>query len=221
MITIEQLRAGLNDPPDNLEEFIKPLNEGFSKFGLISLDDDKTILRISCFLGQYSIETDEFRKMRENLYYKHHPENAVPRLYEVFKNNKVRVFSSPEEALDYEENSEKCANKVYANILGNGNEKSGDGYKYRGGGLPHLTGKGQYNLCGVDIGYDLLKYPELIEKPEVAVLAGCWYWRSNNLNRYADTKSFELLTGAINKARLKLKERIAKIYQFISILEKK
>lgn len=221
MIKINQLRAGINDPPDNLEEFIDPLNRGFARFGLISLDDDKTILRIASFLGQYSVETDNFKKMREIMYYKHHPENKIPRLYDVFKNNKMTVFSSPEEALKYEEKPEACANKVYANILGNGNEASGDGYKFRGGGLPHLTGKGQYNLCGVELGIDLLNHPELIETPEIAVLAGCWYWRANNLNRYADTKSFELLTGAINKARFKIKERITAIYRFISVLEKK
>lgn len=215
MITIDQLRAGLVSPPDNLEEFIDPINEGFTDF---KIDTD---LRIACFLGQAVVETNEFRSMRENMNYKHHPENKIPRLYEVFKNNRPVVFKSPEEALAYEGKPQAIANKVYANKLGNGNEQSGDGYKYRGGGLFHLTGKGQYNLAGVDLHIDLINNPELIETPRYAVLTGCWFWKSKALNRYADTKSFELLTKAVNVAKLKLKERIGATLTYLQILERR
>lgn len=213
MITIDQLRAGITNSPDNLEDFIDPLNEGIDYAQL------NTHLRLASFLGQALIESDNFTKMRENMMYHHHPENAIPRLYEVFKNNKVPVFSSPEEAEEYEGKPEAIANKVYANILGNGNEDSGDGWKFRGGGLFGVTGKGQFNLCGVALDVDLVNNPELIETPRYAVMSGMWYWKTNGLNRYADNKSFELLTRAVNRAKLKLIERIAATQRYLSILE--
>ena len=59
-----------------------------------------------------------------------------------------------------------------------GNNKPGDGYRYRGRAYLHITGKWMYNHVGKGIGVDLVKHPELLEKPDVAAKASIWYWNN-------------------------------------------
>ena len=59
-----------------------------------------------------------------------------------------------------------------------GNNKPGDGYRYRGRAYLHITGKWMYNHVGKGIGVDLVKHPELLEKPEIAAKASIWYWNN-------------------------------------------
>ena len=79
-----------------------------------------------------------------------------------------------------------------------GNTVAGDGSKYRGRGLIQITGRGNYMACGEGLGLDLIKQPELLEKPQHACMSAAWYWATNGLNTLADAVQFDKITRRIN-----------------------
>jgi putative chitinase len=79
-----------------------------------------------------------------------------------------------------------------------GNTKKGDGARYPGRGPIQVTGKYNYRACGKALGLDLVRHPELVEKPSVAFRASAWYWRSRGINKAADRGDFQQVTRLIN-----------------------
>ena len=96
-----------------------------------------------------------------------------------------------------------------AGALGNGNEASGEGWRYRGRGPIQLTGKDNYRSCGQGIGVDLVNEPERLESPDVGCLAAAWFWASRGLNALADAGDFVTITKRINGGTIGLEERTA------------
>jgi putative chitinase len=82
--------------------------------------------------------------------------------------------------------------------MGNGNEASGDGWRYRGRGVFQLTGKNNYQACGTALNIDFINSPELLEQPVNAFRSAGWYWTSKNLNSLADNGDFITITKKIN-----------------------
>jgi len=91
--------------------------------------------------------------------------------------------------------------------MGNGNETSGDGWKYRGRGLIQLTGRWSYDHCGSGIKQNLIDYPEYLESVEGAVVSSIWFWNSHNLSKLADNDQFIAITKVINPQMLGLEDR--------------
>jgi hypothetical protein len=90
---------------------------------------------------------------------------------------------------------------VYANRIGNGNEASGDGWRYRGRGPIQLTGRANYRACGAAIGMDIEATPDLVQEPVAGALAAAWFWSVNKLNALADAdtvKSCEAISAKVN-----------------------
>ena len=79
-----------------------------------------------------------------------------------------------------------------------GNNQPGDGSKYRGRGLIQITGRANYEACGEALGLDLIKQPELLEKPQHACMSAAWFWASRGLNTQADAGQFDKNTRRIN-----------------------
>lgn len=96
---------------------------------------------------------------------------------------------------------------VYSGRNGNGDEKSGYGWKYRGRGLMQLTFRDNYAAFAKDTGVDAVNHPELLEQPKVAVYSAAWFWNKAHLNPYADRGSYKSLTLRINAEALGYKER--------------
>jgi len=148
-----------------------------------------TPLRICHFLAQIIHESGYLKAKVENLNYS---SQALSRVFS-------KYFPSNSIAEEYERQPEKIANRIYANRMGNGDEDSGDGWKYRGRGLIQLTGKSNYKSCGNDLGLDLVNNPDLIiNDPEVNVKIACWFWKKNNLNSLADKDDITSITKKIN-----------------------
>lgn len=84
-------------------------------------------------------------------------------------------FDSDSAAL-YEHRPEAIANKVYANRMGNGDEASGDGWRFRGRGLIMITGRYGYQAAGDLCGQDLEQLPELLEQPHYALESAICWW---------------------------------------------
>jgi len=149
--------------------------------------DINTNLRISHFLAQVCHECGKFSVLEENLNYK--AESLVSVFPKYFTNTN---------APSYAHNKIAIGNRVYANRMGNGNEASGDGYKYRGRGCIQITGKSQYDLCGTGIGLNLLKSPDLLTTPINALMSAGWFWDKHNLNVLADKDDINSITKVIN-----------------------
>jgi len=177
--------------PPRAEQFVAPLNAYLMKYQI------NTVQRIAAFLGQVAVESSQFRKLVESTWYRDakHLKATFPTAFKTV------------DAAAYTRHPEKLANFVYAGRNGNGDEKSGDGWKYRGRGLIQLTGRGNYAAFAKDTGVDALNHPELLEQPKIAVYSAAWFWDNRGLNSPADHGSYRSLTLRINAKALGYKER--------------
>lgn len=98
--------------------------------------------------------------------------------------------------------------KAYEGRADLGNTEPGDGPKYKGRGLLQTTGRANYAACGIALGALLVGQPELLETPQLACRSAGWFWKSKNLNQYADNDSFGSLTRAINGGYNGLDDRL-------------
>lgn len=201
-MTSEELSQALKLTPAKAEEWIDAINETFDRF------DISTPERQACFLGQCAHESAGFTALKENLNY------SAEGLTKVWP----KRFPSLDAAQPYHRNPEKIANKVYADRMGNGDEASGEGFKYRGRGLIQLTGKDNYKACGAALGADLLNDPDQVSSPKYAALSAGWFWDKNKLNQYADANDMTTLTKRINGGTHGLDDRIARTQHAIDVL---
>jgi len=198
----EQLAQALKMSPAKAEEWIDAINETFDRF------DISTPERQASFLGQCAHESAGFTALKENLNY------SAEGLTKVWP----KRFPSLDAAQPYHRNPEKIANKVYADRMGNGDEESGEGFKYRGRGLIQLTGKDNYEACGEALGADLLNDPDQVSSPKYAALSAGWFWDKNKLNQYADANDMTTLTKRINGGTHGIDDRIARTQHAIDVL---
>lgn len=160
------------------------------------------------FMAQIMHETHNLRDMSENLYY------TTPKV--VWKNFTSAFRQDPRSIQHYLKNPQALANRVYANRMGNGDERSGDGWRYRGRGLLHITGKAMYDRVGRGIGVDLVSNPDLLATDaDVSLRAALWYWR-NIVHAKMQNKQFQdtrAVTKAINPAQAGIQSRKEKFRQ--------
>ena len=162
--------------------------------------DINTPERVAAFFAQCAHESGEFRTLKENLNYK------AESLCRVFP----KYFPNIDLANQYAHQQEKIANRVYSNRMGNGSEESGDGFRYCGRGLIQLTGKDNYSAFAESIETTLDQLPEYLMTFEGATQSACWFWETNNLNKWADTGDIITLTKRINGGIIGLEDRQTK-----------
>jgi putative chitinase len=192
MLSITQMKAVL--PRLNWEKaqlYIPYITTVLPKFGI------DTPLRKAHFLAQVAHESGGLQFTQENLNY------SAQGLRSVFG----KYFSTIEIANTYARKPEKIANRVYASRMGNGNEASGDGWKFRGRGLIQLTGKENYQKFSDENGIDCVKNPDLLLQPEMALTSACWFWKKKNLNEFADKDDIIMITKRINGGTNGLNDR--------------
>lgn len=154
---------------------------------------------IAMLVAQLAHESDGFSRIEENLNY------SARRLFEVFPKRFPTLFFAGEYAFW----PEKIANRVYADRLGNGNEASGDGWKFRGSGLIQLTGRDNATRFGRTIGKSPEEAIEYCRTPTGAVASALWFWRSYDLLLPASRGDVKRCTQIINGGYIGLTERIA------------
>lgn len=160
-----------------------------------------TPLRLQHFWTQLEHESN-LKLVRENMNY------STKRLIEVFKSRFDRNkdgWLSPEEkkkVLEISGNPQKIANFLYSNRVGNGNESTGDGWKYRAGGYIGITFRGNYRELSKDTGIDFESNPDLLLDEASALLASLWFWNKNNLNKYADQDNIDAISDLINIGKI-------------------
>lgn len=149
--------------------------------------------RLAAFLAQTGYESESFNTLREVMSY-----STVARLRAVFP----REFPTDDAAQKYVMNPSGLANFVYANRNGNGNAASGDGFKYRGGGLIELTGRANYRAVGLAIRIDLEMRPLQIQIETIATRSAGFFWTQNDLNAAADHDDIDYCTRMVNGAAM-------------------
>jgi len=193
-ITQEQLRSCIGNNP-YLNQWADALNKILPDYGI------DTPQRVAAFIAQCAHESGNFTALHENLNYR-----AVT-LRKLFN----KYFPSDELANQYAglpNKPEAIANRIYANRMGNGDEASGDGYRYCGRGLIQLTGRNNYLAFADSIETPVEEIPEFLQTFEGAVQSACWFWETNNLNQFADTDDIKTMTRRINGGFIGLEDRI-------------
>lgn len=192
MLELNQLIAcGIG--PTQARTFLIPLRRAFERFEI-----DKPV-RAAAFLAQAAHESADFTRLEENLRY-----SRPERVMAVFPST-VRSIA---DAVPLINNPQALACRVYANRLGNGDEASGDGWRYRGRGLFQITGRANYMAAGGALSVDLKNHPELVAEPEGAAMAAGWFWSAAGCNDLADSSQIDAITRKINgRAMLGAMER--------------
>jgi putative chitinase len=198
-LTLEQLQEIL---PTNKElaEWLPLLNDILPKYGI------ETPGQVAHFLSQTGHESADLRVLSENLNY------GAAGLLSIFR----KYFDGPTATL-YERKPARIANRVYANRMGNGDESSGDGWKYRGRGLLQVTGRDNYKACSQALfGNDtLLDNPDLLLTKEFALRSACWFWAKNSLNEVSDVAA---VTKRVNGGTNGLSDRQARFEGAVTAL---
>lgn len=179
----------------------------FNKFNV------NTQLRLAHFFGQLQHES-RLKPIEENLRY------SAKRLTEVFG----KYFPTLAIANQYAMNPQKIANRVYGGRMGNGNEASGDGYRFRGRGFIQLTGRNNYTALtkwvkANGINADYVNNPDLLLNESDALIAALWFWTVNDLNNYADKDDVLTITKRINGGANGLSDRKIETAKYKKVFE--
>lgn len=198
-LTAEQLTAIM---PRASEGWVDPLNRAMQRFGIA------TGLEVADFLAQIAVESAELTHLEESFAYR------PDRLMVVWPHK----FPKLEVAVQYvERGPHAIADYVYADRLGNGDENTGDGWRYRGQGPIQITFADNYRAFGRVIGDPtIMLAPVKLQTKEVGALAAAWFWNVRGLNWYADAGDlgdFDTISRRINggtngaEARRKYREK--------------
>ncbi len=152
-------------------EYLGPLSIAAQRFQIA------TKLRLAHWLAQLGHESEDFKRLVENLNY------TTPA---ALKSAYGDRFATDALAAPYLRNPEALANLVYSQRNGNGGIASGDGWAYRGRGFIQLTGRANYRAAAVALNLPLESEPDIAAKPATAALVAGWFWVNNDLNREAD-----------------------------------
>ena len=162
--------------------------------------------RIAGFLAQTSHESGKYKFLVENLNYS--DKGLLKTFPKYFNESNVMEYARKPEAI---------ANRVYANRMGNGDEASGDGWKYCGRGLIQLTGKNNYQAFADSEQMDIEELPNYLTTYVGAVRSALWFWNKNNLNVTADAGDLVMMTKKINGGTHGLAERTAEYKRILEI----
>lgn len=193
MITVSQLKQLLPKNP-YVEHWHHALEQLFPDYEI------NTPRRMAAFIAQCAHESGGFMVLKENLNYK--PASLRKIFPKYFPNDEIaqQYCSKPNK-------QEAIANRIYANRMGNGDESSGDGYRFCGRGLIQLTGRSNYQSFADSLEMKIEDVPEYLATFEGAAQSACWFWETNGLNKYADSGDILNLTKRINGGIIGLEDR--------------
>ena len=176
-----------------------------SRFGITNT------LRLAHFLSQCGHESGGFKAVRENLNY------SAKGLVGIFKK-----YFSPTLAIAYERQPEKIANRVYAGRMGNGDEHSGDGYKYRGRGYIQLTGKENYTRFDATVPESIIADPDLVAT-KYPLASAAFFFNNNKLwsicDKGATPEVVTAVTKRVNGGTIGLADRNKHFNEYYNLLK--
>lgn len=179
-ISLEELRA-IVPLAEHPEIWIDPLNEAAREFDILSP------YCLAAWLANVAEESSQLNDTIENLNY------SADGLKATFPSHfAITEFSQ------FAHQPQKIANRVYSNRMGNGSEASGDGWNFRGRGLPMLTGRSAYEAASEALGLDLVNHPELLMNPVNSARCAGWFWEWKKCSEPANQKQFRIVVRLWN-----------------------
>lgn len=179
---------------------------------VVSKYDIKNPLHLAHFLAQIAHESGNFQFVTENLNY------SAEGLRKTFP----KYFVDNITAMKYARNSESIGSRVYANRMGNGDEASKEGFKFRGRGYIQLTGKSNYKAFSDFIKEDCVANPDLVAT-KYPMDSAIWFFDKNKLwdicSKGSDDATVTAVTKRVNGGTHGLADRIAKFKLYYSLLE--
>ena len=176
-----------------------------AKFGITN------VLRLAHFLAQCGHESGGFKAVSENLNY------SADGLKKIF--GKYFPGNLNE---SYARQPEKIANRVYSSRMGNGDEASGDGYRYKGAGFIQLTGKSNYAAFDKFVDDDILANPNLVAT-KYTLASAAFFFDSNKLwsicDKGADDATVTAVTKRVNGGTIGLADRIKHFKEYYNLLK--
>lgn len=168
-------------------------------------------LRLAHFLAQCGHESGGFKAIQENLNY------SADGLKKIFPK-----YFPGNLAEGYARNPEKIASKVYGSRMGNGDETTKEGFKFRGRGYIQLTGKDNYTRFGKFIGEDTVSNPDLVATKYPLASAG-FFFDSNKLwaicDKGSDDATVTAVTKRVNGGTIGLADRIKHFKEYFGLLK--
>ena len=168
-------------------------------------------LRLAHFLAQCGHESGNFRAVSENLNY------SADGLKKIFPKYFPGNLNE-----SYARQPEKIAARVYGGRMGNGDEASKEGFKFRGRGYIQLTGKSNYSTFDKFVDDDILANPDLIAT-KYPLMSAAFFFNNNNLwsicDRGADVATVTAVTKRVNGGTIGLADRIKHFNEFYSLLK--
>lgn len=201
--TIDQLKKLIPNAAGGVQAWYDGLNDALPQYQIV------TPQRVAAFIAQCAHESGGFRMMEENLNYR------AATLTKLWPQRYPAGIAE-----QYAGKPEMIANKSYGGRMGNGDEASGDGWKFRGRGLIQLTGRSNYTECSKFLFNDntLVDNPDILLDPYYATHSACWFWNKQNLNALADTGDIKTMTKKINGGFIGLEDRIKHYNHAIEVL---
>ena len=170
-----------------------------------------TPLRLAHFLAQCGHESGGFKLTNENLNY------SADGLKKIFP----KYFAQAGLAESYARQPEKIASRVYGGRMGNGDESTKEGFKFRGRGYIQLTGKSNYTEFDKFVNEDIMANPDLVAT-QYPLLSAAWFFHKNGLNAIADKGADDAtvtsVTKRVNGGTIGLPDRIKHFKKYYSLL---
>src|SRR6056300_1571923 len=176
---------------------------------ILPLWEVDTIERVAMFVAQCGHESGGFRVLSENLNYSAKALNSIFPKY--FKR-------AGRDANEYHRQPEKIANVIYAGRMDNGDTDSGDGWRFRGGGILQLTGRYNYTKFGEEVEMSPEEAVEYVRTKKGALDSACWFWDTNGINSYADARDVKGATKRINGGYIGLEDRQKHYHHAMEVL---
>ena len=171
-----------------------------------------TPLRLAHFLAQCGHESGNFRAVQENLNYS---ADGLKRIFPKYFPGNL--------AESYARNPEKIASKVYGGRMGNGDESTKEGFKFRGRGYIQLTGKANYTAFAKSIGEDTVANPDLVAT-KYPLASAAFFFNNNKLweicDKGSDDATVTAVTKRVNGGTIGLADRIKHFKHFYQLLTK-
>ena len=168
-----------------------------------------TIERVAMFVAQCGHESAGFRVLSENLNYSAKALNTIfPKYFR----------RAGRDANAYHRQPEKIANVIYANRMDNGDSDSGDGWRFRGGGILQLTGRYNYTQFGKAVEMSPEEAVDYVRTKKGALDSACWFWDTNNINKWCDAMDVVGATKRINGGTIGLDDRKKHYLHAIDVL---
>lgn len=168
-----------------------------------------TATKLAHFLAQCGHESGGFKLVQENLNY------SADGLKKIFPKHFPGNLAE-----SYARNPQKIASKAYGGRMGNGDESTGDGWKFRGRGFIQLTGKNNYSEFDKFVDENILENPDLVAT-KYPLLSAAWFFNKNCLNRAVDSSDATVtsVTKCVNGGTIGLADRLKHFKEYFNLLK--